>query len=103
KAVSLLDRCCHPSVFVMVAIYFLHNCAAYGCMTFFTSTLKGQGFSPFQYGILFAFPYVLTAVMMVLNSWHSDKTHERRGHAAAVYLLSGISLLLSVILSGHFW
>ena len=44
-----------------------------------------------QYGILFAIPYAVTAVIMILNSWHSDKTHERRGHVAAIYVLSGIS------------
>src|SRR2546425_128458 len=35
QAVPLLSRLSHPSIFVMLAIYFLHNCAAYGCMTFF--------------------------------------------------------------------
>jgi MFS family permease len=87
----------------MLAIYFLHNCAAYGCMTFFTTGLKGRGFSPLQYGILFAIPYAVTAVIMIINSWHSDKTHERRGHVAAVYILSGSSLILSVWFRDHFW
>jgi len=103
KAVSWLARFREPSVFVMLAIYFLHNCAAYGCMTFFTSGLKGRGFSALQYGILFAFPYAVTAVLMVLNSWHSDKTRERRAHVSAVYALSGTCLILSVVLRGHFW
>jgi len=40
---------------------------------------------------------------MVLNSWHSDHTGERRGHVALVYVMSGTSLLLSVGLQGHFW
>jgi MFS family permease len=101
--VSMAARFFHPSIPVMIALYFLHNCAAYGCMTFFTSGLKGQGFSPMQYGILFAIPYALTAVIMVINSWHSDKTHERRGHVAAVYVMSGISLILSVQLRQYFW
>jgi MFS family permease len=101
--ISMADRFCHPSIPVMIALYFLHNCAAYGCMTFFTSGLKGQGFSSVQYGILFAIPYALTAVIMVINSWHSDKTHERRGHVAAVYMMSGISLILSVQLRQYFW
>jgi cyanate permease len=96
-------RLSHPSVFVMLAIYFLHNCAAYGCMTFFTTGLKGRGFSPLQYGILFAIPYAVTAVIMIINSWHSDKTNERRGHIAAVYALSGLSLILSVLTRDHFW
>lgn len=100
---SSWKRLYEPAVFVMVAIYFLHNCQAYGCMTFFTSGLKGQGFSDLQYGFLFAIPYAVTAVLMVINSWHSDRTHERRAHVAVVYGLSGISLILSVLLKDHFW
>jgi MFS family permease len=101
--ISWLARLAHPSLFVMVALYFLHNCAAYGCMTFFTTVLQGRGFNALQYGFLFAVPYALTAVVMILNSWHSDKTRERRGHVAAVYLMSGTSLILSVMLRQHFW
>jgi len=88
---------------LMVVIYFLHNCEAYGCMTFFSDRLKGQGFSARTYGLLLAIPYAVTAVLMVLNSWHSDKTGERRGHVAAAYILSGLSLVLAVSLQGHFW
>jgi MFS family permease len=101
--VSLLSRCFEPTIFVMVILYFLHNCAAYGCMTFFSSGLKGMGFSNLQHGILFAIPYAVTAVIMVINSRHSDKTRERRGHVAAVYILSGVSLILSVMLRENFW
>jgi sugar phosphate permease len=103
QKISWLERFRHPSILVMIALYFLHNCAAYGCMTFFTDGLKGQGFSALQYGFLFAVPYAVTAVIMILNSWHSDKTHERRGHVAAVYFMSGTSLILSVLFRQHFW
>jgi MFS family permease len=103
QKISWFERLLHPSLFVMIALYFLHNCAAYGCMTFFTTVLKGRGFSALQYGFLFAVPYAVTAVVMVLNSWHSDRTRERRGHVAAVYLMSGTSLILSVLFSQHFW
>jgi sugar phosphate permease len=92
-----------PAVWVLIAMYFLQNCAAYGCMTFFTSSLKGRGFSGVQYGILFGIPYAVTAVIMVLNSWHSDLRRERRGHVALVYGLSGVSLILSVCVKEHFW
>ena len=103
ERVPLLVRFSHPSIFVMLAIYFLQNCAAYGCMTFFTTGLKGKGFTGLQYGILFAVPYAVAAVIMILNSWHSDKTHERRGHVAAVYILSGAGLILSVVFKEHYW
>ncbi len=97
------QRLAEPSLLVMITIYFLHNCAAYGCMTFFTASLKGRGYQAWQYGVLFAIPYAVTALIMILNSWHSDKTRERRGHVAAAYFLSGISLLLAVIFQQHFW
>jgi len=103
KGTPLMSKLANPSLPVMVMIYFLHNCAAYGCMTFLTSTLKGRDFSKAQYGILFAIPYAVTAAIMIINSWHSDKTRERRGHVAAVYLLSGTCLILSVNLRNHFW
>jgi len=103
QAVSSWERFRDRTVWVLIAMYFLQNCAAYGCMTFFTSSLKGMGFTGLQYGVLFGIPYALTALIMVVNSWHSDSTHERRGHVAAVYLLSGISLVLSVGLKEHFW
>ena len=95
-----------PAVFVMVPVYFLQNCAAYGCNTFLSEALKGQGknFSPFQTGVLYAIPYVVAAVVMILNSRHSDKTQERRGHVALVYGMSGVCLIVSVLLSGYsFW
>jgi len=100
---SLWSRLLRREILVMVVINFLHNAAAYGCMTFFTNGLKTRNFSPAQSGWLFAVPYVVTAVIMVLNSWHSDKTRERRGHVALVYILSGVSLILSVVTREHFW
>jgi sugar phosphate permease len=103
QKISWLARFSHPSIAVMILLNFLHNSAAYGCMTFFTNGLKGRGFSALQYGILFAIPYVVTALIMVLNSWHSDKTRERRGHVAVVYFMSGTSLILSVLARDHFW
>jgi MFS family permease len=103
QPISWFERLAQPSILVMVALYFLHNCAAYGCMTFLTSGLHGRNFTPFEYGILFAVPYAVTAVIMILNSWHSDKTRERRGHVAAMYFMSGTALILSVVLSEHFW
>jgi sugar phosphate permease len=103
RKVSLLELLRTPSIPVMIALYFLHNCPAYGLMTFFTTGLKGRGFSAVQYGWLFALPYAVTAVVMVVASWRSDKKRERRRHAAAVYFMSGTSLLLSVLFRQHFW
>jgi MFS family permease len=95
-----------PSLFVLVPIYFLQNCAAYGCNTFLSEALKSPTlkFTAFQTGLLYSVPYVVAAVVMILNSRHSDKTHERRGHVAFVYTISGACLIGSVIASRYnFW
>ena len=96
-------RLARRDIGVMIVMNFLHNSAAYGCMIFFTDGLKSKNFSAVQYGFLFAVPYAVTVVIMVLNSWHSDKTRERRGHVALVYTLSGVSLIVSVLTKDHFW
>ncbi len=104
--VPLWKALTQPAVFVMVPIYFLHNCAAYGCNTFLSEALKSpdKNFTPLQTGILYAIPYVVTAVVMVVNSRHSDRTQERRCHVAAVYVLSGVCLIASVLASKYsFW
>jgi MFS family permease len=99
----LVQWLARPFVLVMLAFYFLHNCAVYGCITFFTDGLKNQGFTAREYGWLFALPYAVTAVVMVLVSRSSDRKRERRRHLAFIYGLSGVSLILSVVCRGHFW
>ncbi|HVU07340.1 MAG TPA: MFS transporter [Verrucomicrobiae bacterium] len=103
QKIPLWQSLARPEIPVMIVINFLHNSQAYGCMTFFTDGLRTKDFSPLQYGILFAIPYAVTAVIMILNSWHSDKTRERRGHVAFVYTLSGVSLVASVLTRENFW
>jgi MFS family permease len=106
KKIPLWQSFVQPAVFVMLPVYFLQNCAAYGCNTFLTEGIKSAGhkFTGFQTGVLFAIPYLVAAVFMILNSWHSDKTRERRGHVAVVYAMSGVSLIASVLLREQsFW
>jgi sugar phosphate permease len=103
KKISLWQWFLRWEIVLMIVINFLHNSEAYGCMTFFTDGLKAKHFSAVQYGFLFAVPYAVTAVIMILISWHSDKTRERRGHVAFVYTLSGASLIASVLTRDHFW
>ena len=106
-AVPLWKKFCQPGIapviLLMIVINFLHNSLAYGCMTFFTSRLENRGYSALQNGMLFALPYAFTALLMVLVSRHSDKVNERKMHVALTYVVSGVSLILSVSLKGHFW
>jgi sugar phosphate permease len=95
-----------PAVWVMVPICFLMNFCSYGCGTFLSEALKSpdRNFTQLQTSLLFAVPYLVTAVIMVLVSRHSDRTQERRMHVAAVYALSGACLIASVLAARHsFW
>ncbi len=103
---TLTTRPVLTALAVMLPIYFLQNCAAYGCNTFLSEALRGHGktFTPEQTGLLYAIPYLVAAVVMVLTSRHSDKTQERRGHVAFVYGLAGTCLIASVLTARYsFW
>jgi len=95
-----------PTVFVLLTVYFLQNCANYGLMTFLGEGLKGLSMNPrgLQYGVLFAIPYAVAAALMLVNARHSDKTHERCAHVAVAYGVSGAALIGSVLLRPYsFW
>jgi len=100
---SVLAAFCQPVVLVLIVINFFHNSLAYGCMTFFTSSFEGHGYNAMQNGWLYALPFVVTAVLMVVVSRHSDKTNERRMHVAITYVVSGVCLIISASLQDHFW
>jgi len=48
-----------------------------------------------------AVPYVVTAIGMVLNSRHSDKHRERRGHVAFAMAWGGFWMMACILLTGR--
>ncbi len=52
-------------------------------------------------GILYAIPYIVTAMGMVLVSRHSDKHRERRGHVAFGLAWGGACMMACILLTGH--
>ncbi len=91
-----------PQVFLMVVIYFLLNSGNYGYLFWLPSALESEKhLSSFVVGVLFAIPFVVTGIGMVLISRHSDKRHERKGHVAGALAWGGLFLLASVLLSPH--
>ncbi len=94
-----------PSLYVMIAVYFLLNCAVYGLMTFLTEGLRNRAAQTgLEYGLLFAVPYGVACVLMVLVSRHSDRAGERRLHVAWTFNIGGACLIASVLARPHsFW
>jgi sugar phosphate permease len=89
-----------PQVLRMVVVYFLLNCGGYGYLFWLPSVLKGMSkASDLLVAFLFATPYLITGVSMVLVSRHSDRTGERRLHVAVPLALAGVFLLAAVLIS----
>ena len=88
---------------MLVLIYFLRTSAEIGFLMWLPSALeKAKKLSSAGIGGLATFPFLVAIVAMLVNSWHSDKTGERRGHVALPFALGGIFLLFGVSLS-HSW
>ena len=90
-------------VILLVVICMVIAGYSYGCMTFFTSSLRNRQFTGLEYGLLFSVPYLAAIPLMMFISWHSDLKRERRGHVALLLGISGICLILNVVANDHFW
>lgn len=102
KPEPFLKSLMRPQVFLLVLIYFLLNSGNYGYLFWLPSALHSEKhFSDLTIGILFAIPFVVTGVGMVLISRHSDKLRERKGHVGGALAWGGIFLIASVLLSPH--
>jgi cyanate permease len=77
----------------MASVTFLNYFAFYGFVFWLPTMLKRlSGFSDVHVGWLGALPYAAGFVAMQLNGWHSDRTRERRWHAAVPSLIGAAAL-----------
>jgi ACS family tartrate transporter-like MFS transporter len=53
--------------------------------------------------LIASLPYVFALPVMLATGWHSDRTGERRWHAAIPRLIAGAALGLCVFTSEHVW
>ena len=85
-------------VILLTAVYFLGACAQYGFSFWLPKMIqKLSGFSSFQVAMIAALPFLASWPVMLLLSWSSDRTGERRWHTAAAYLV------LAAGLAGGIW
>jgi MFS transporter, ACS family, tartrate transporter len=86
------------NVILLTAVYFLGACSQYG-FTFWLPKMieKLSGFSSFEVALIAALPFLVSWPVMLLLSWSSDRTGERRWHTAAAYLV------LAAGLAGGIW
>jgi MFS transporter, ACS family, tartrate transporter len=93
---SILAALRQPVVLALALSYFLVNTSGYGLNIWLPKIVqKMSGLSTIELSFVLAIPYLMAAPAMTLTGWHSDKTGERRWHAAGAALLGGIGLALS--------
>jgi MFS transporter, ACS family, tartrate transporter len=82
------------TVLLLAAVGFLNYFVGYGFYFWFPTMLKRQsGLSNLSVGMIGAIPYLLMFGAMVANGWHSDKSMERRWHAAIPMLIAAVGAL----------
>ncbi len=84
-------------VILLTAVYFLGSCAQYGFSFWLPKMIqKLSGFSSFEVSMVAALPFLASWPAMLLLSWNSDRTGERRWHTAAAYVVLAVGLAGSV-------
>ena len=82
------------AILLLAVVTFLNYFIGYTFVFWFPTMLKRQsGFSDMRVGLVGAVPYIVTFIAMQINGWHSDKTRERRWHAAIPLFISSAGLL----------
>jgi MFS transporter, ACS family, tartrate transporter len=80
-------------ILLLSSVAFLQYFVFYTLVFWLPTMLKRQsGFSDVRVGLLGTVPYVATLIAMLINGWHSDKTGERRWHAAGPLFIAAIAL-----------
>jgi sugar phosphate permease len=100
KPDPILRALVRPPVLLLVFIFFIRSVAELGFLFWLPSALKAaRTLSNSALGLLTTIPFIVGIVAMLLNSSHSDKTGERRGHIALAFGLGGVFLLAGLLVS----
>jgi MFS transporter, ACS family, tartrate transporter len=101
QSVTLGQALRSRTVCLLTAAAFLEYFVGYAVVFWLPTVLKRlSGFSDLQVGLLGSVPYIVALAAMLINGWHSDKTRERRWHAAVPLFISAVGLLCLIALSG---
>lgn len=102
KATSLREVFFNGRVWLLVLILLTFNTGFYGLAFWMPSIIKSAGISnPLDIGLLTAIPYGIAIIAMTLNARHSNKTGERRLHAAIPAFIGGVGLILSAYFANN--
>ncbi|MQA38116.1 MFS transporter [Rugamonas sp. FT29W] len=88
------------TVWLLALVYFLFVMGLYGVSFWLPQLIRNSGVKDvLDIGLLTAIPYSVAAVVMVLAARHSDRSGERRWHAAAAAVAGALGLVAATIYS----
>src|SRR5215472_11448603 len=97
RSYTIWEALRHRDVILLTTCYFFAATGNYGIGFWLPSFLKRlSGESDTTVTLLAALPYLAGFLVQQLNGWHSDRTGERRWHAAIPLLLSGFFLFMAI-------
>src|SRR5437879_1206903 len=98
RSYSVWQALRNRDVILLTACYFCAMTGSYGIAFWLPTILKRlSGKSDLKVTLLAALPYVAAFVTQQINGWHSDRTRERRWHAAIPVFVCGLALALAVV------
>lgn len=102
KPQPILGALIRSQVLLLILIYFLRTSSEVGFLFWLPSAVeKAKKMSHVGIGGLSTLPFIVGIVSMILISWHSDKSGERRHHVSIAFALGGVFLLSGAVLSPH--
>jgi sugar phosphate permease len=97
RKISYLRALLRPQVFLLAAVYFCFVSGQMGLLFWLPSAMdKFRKLSSLYTGLLYTLPFIVGATSLLVVARHSDKTHERRCHAAGAMFFGGCCILLAV-------
>ncbi|HYM79128.1 MAG TPA: MFS transporter [Candidatus Dormibacteraeota bacterium] len=88
----------HRDVILLTVCYFCAMTGSYGIAFWLPTILKRlSGKSDLKVTLLAALPYIAAFLTQQVNGWHSDRTRERRWHAAIPVFVCGLALACAVL------
>jgi MFS transporter, ACS family, tartrate transporter len=94
QSVSLVQALRSRTILLLATAAFLDYFMGYAVIFWLPTILKRQsGFSDARVGMVGAVPYIVALIAMLFNGWHSDKSRERRWHAAVPLFITAFGLL----------
>ena len=93
---SISEALRQPVVLALTLSYFCINTSSYGLNIWLPKMVqKLPGLTTMQVSLVSAIPFLCAIPAMLICGWHSDKTGDRKWHAATAAIAAGVGLALS--------